>query len=254
MSEKDSRPVIIDISDSGKNQGKIHTEESLHLKSTKMDSSQHINNLFAPVESSFYNSLEENQLDTSDLTNIHDKAVHNSPSLKLKKAPINFNAEIDVENHRFPFCIVWTPFPLITSLFPPFGHVGVGASDGEIHDFSISNCVSINDMNYGWPYKYLQLELNMLEKMKWDTVIERYDIKYTKKSFDFFGTNCHSYVANILNSMGYKGRKNYTKKSVMDLINKKGKFINKCYCFKIYCWSFSFIFLIITLIIIIFSA
>ena len=32
--------------------------------------------------------------------------------------------QVDEENHRFPYSLVWTPIPLITYLFPFIGHMG----------------------------------------------------------------------------------------------------------------------------------
>lgn len=31
----------------------------------------------------------------------------------------------DIKNHRFPFCIVWTPLPLISWFLPIIGHTGI---------------------------------------------------------------------------------------------------------------------------------
>lgn len=33
--------------------------------------------------------------------------------------------KIDVENNRFPYCIVWTPLPLISWFIPFIGHTGI---------------------------------------------------------------------------------------------------------------------------------
>lgn len=43
---------------------------------------------------------------------------------------------IDYDLHRFPFCLVWTPIPLITWLFPFVGHMGIATSEGIIRDFA----------------------------------------------------------------------------------------------------------------------
>lgn len=43
-----------------------------------------------------------------------------------------FNHEL----HRYPFCLVWTPIPLLTWLFPFVGHLGIATSNGVIRDFA----------------------------------------------------------------------------------------------------------------------
>lgn len=38
--------------------------------------------------------------------------------------------EVDATKNRFPFCIVWSPIPVITWLLPFIGHLGIATSDG----------------------------------------------------------------------------------------------------------------------------
>ena len=64
---------------------------------------------------------------------------------------------VDPKRQRYPFCIVWTPLPLITSILPFIGHVGVCTSEGIVHDFGGSGYIGIDNMTFGKPYKYLQL-------------------------------------------------------------------------------------------------
>lgn len=40
-----------------------------------------------------------------------------------KKFPVR--RPLDKANNRFPFCIVWTPLPVITWILPFFGHTGI---------------------------------------------------------------------------------------------------------------------------------
>lgn len=44
--------------------------------------------------------------------------------------------EIDFTLHRYPFCLIWTPIPLITYLLPFVGHMGIATSNGIIRDFA----------------------------------------------------------------------------------------------------------------------
>lgn len=39
-------------------------------------------------------------------------------------------AKIDSENDRFPFCIVWSPLPVITWFLPFIGHMGIADAQG----------------------------------------------------------------------------------------------------------------------------
>ena len=36
--------------------------------------------------------------------------------------------KLDIANDRYPFCIVWTPLPLISLFFPFIGHMGIACS------------------------------------------------------------------------------------------------------------------------------
>lgn len=39
-------------------------------------------------------------------------------------------AKIDPKNDRFPFCIVWSPLPVITWFLPFIGHLGIADAQG----------------------------------------------------------------------------------------------------------------------------
>lgn len=63
------------------------------------------------------------------------------------------SSEIDAQKARFPFCIVWTPLPLITWLLPFIGHTGIAMSDGVIHDFAGPYTISVDDLAFGETHK-----------------------------------------------------------------------------------------------------
>jgi hypothetical protein len=50
---------------------------------------------------------------------------------------------IDVKRVRYPHCIVWTPIPVLTWLFPFIGHMGIARNDGVIRDFAGPYYVSV---------------------------------------------------------------------------------------------------------------
>lgn len=39
-------------------------------------------------------------------------------------------AAVDPANQRFPFCIVWSPIPVLTWFLPFVGHLGIANSEG----------------------------------------------------------------------------------------------------------------------------
>ena len=50
-----------------------------------------------------------------------DRSVEHEGSMQN----LNSNSQIDVKYQRYPYCIVWTPIPLISWIFPMIGHVGI---------------------------------------------------------------------------------------------------------------------------------
>lgn len=73
----------------------------------------------------------------------------------VKSSSLPQGPAIDVENHRYPYCIVWTPLPVITAIVPNIGHTGIctyqlyrlflnmNSSEGVIHDFAASHYISV---------------------------------------------------------------------------------------------------------------
>jgi hypothetical protein len=55
---------------------------------------------------------------------------------------------IDVGRVRYPHCIVWTPIPVLTWLFPFVGHMGIARTDGVIRDFAGPYYVSVSSNKY----------------------------------------------------------------------------------------------------------
>ncbi|KDO17647.1 hypothetical protein SPRG_16958, partial [Saprolegnia parasitica CBS 223.65] len=51
-------------------------------------------------------------------------------ALKHDDAAVADAPAIDVARDRFPFCIVWSPLPVITWFLPFIGHMGIGDSHG----------------------------------------------------------------------------------------------------------------------------
>ncbi|GJQ65998.1 hypothetical protein Trydic_g4091 [Trypoxylus dichotomus] len=120
-------------------------------------------------------------------------------------------AIIDKTRDRFPFCIVWTPIPILTWLFPIIGHMGVALSNGVIRDFAAPYTVTEDNMAFGRPTKYWELTPAKASGgvSGWDHgVIEASEI-YKGRMHNLFCDNCHSHVATALNIMNYNNSTNW---------------------------------------------
>ncbi|KAF0716819.1 hypothetical protein DYB28_000529 [Aphanomyces astaci] len=111
---------------------------------------------------------------------------------------------IDVANHRFPFCIVWSPLPVITWLIPFIGHMGIADSNGVIYDFAGPYSIGEDNFAFGQPTRYLQLSLPAsISEDAWDEGVRKGCDVYKKRMHNLCCDNCHSHVARCLNSMAY---------------------------------------------------
>ncbi|XP_069828743.1 transmembrane protein 222 isoform X2 [Dendropsophus ebraccatus] len=87
----------------------------------------------------------------------------------------------DPERSRFPHCVVWTPIPVLTWLFPFIGHMGICTSSGVIRDFAGPYYVSEDCMAFGRPVKYWQLDPNLVYAggpNPWDTAVHEASEEY----------------------------------------------------------------------------
>ena len=112
---------------------------------------------------------------------------------------------VNITKNRYPYSIVWTPLPLITAIFPFIGHTGICTSEGIIHDFSGPYTITVDDMGFGNPTKYVQLSFNDADL--WDDAIREGDGVYNGLNHNLFWNNCHSHVAFVLNKVEYQGGK-----------------------------------------------
>lgn len=159
--------------------------------------------------------------------------------------------KIDPKSQRFPYCMVWTPLPCISWVIPCIGHVGICSSEGIIHDFAGPYYVSIDNMSFGNPTKYVILNLDEKEINDYDKAVEIGTKHYKKQFYSFCCNNCHSFVAFVLNKMKYKERTNYTMISIWWMFCTKSKYISCGSFFQTYIGFL--IFLIIFIIIFLFT-
>ena len=180
--------------------------------------------------------------------NYNNNQYYNSNNITNdQNSEVSTKVEIDLKSSHFPYCIVWTPIPIITYLFPSIGHTGIGTSSGIIHDFAGSFFVSVDDFAFGKPTKYIKLKLSEQEKFNWDRAVEKGDNKYNMQEHNIFINNCHSHVAYVLNQLNYKGKNNYNMISIWWMLITKGRYVSFCGFFKTY---FGFLVIILVIFII----
>ena len=111
------------------------------------------------------------------------------------------------ERNRYPYCIVWSPLPPITWLLPFIGHTGIADSEGVIFDFAGPYTIGKEYMAFGEPTRYIQLDPRKCVDMDWDAGVNAGCNTYSRRMHNICCDNCHSHVANCLNSMGYGGQR-----------------------------------------------
>ena len=135
---------------------------------------------------------------------------------------------------RYPYCLVWTSVPLITTILPCFCHTGITDSHGTVFDFGYSRYVSRDDLSYGGLKKVVQLFPSDAEKKLWDSSIKKNRSVYRKKEYSFCGENGEMFCASILNMVNYKGKNDYRQYDIWKLNWKYGRYVSKCEIVKTY--------------------
>uniref|UniRef100_A0A0N5BNG6 Transmembrane protein 222 n=1 Tax=Strongyloides papillosus TaxID=174720 RepID=A0A0N5BNG6_STREA len=127
--------------------------------------------------------------------------------------------------------VVWTTIPMLTWLFPFAGHVGITYSNGKSTDFLGSNFVNKGKLGFGKPIYRYKIKISPEEVEKYNKAIDKNVEIYNRKIHTLIGTNCHSYVCDILNDCGYlNGGWNQAK--LVRKIMFEGEIINRKYLWK----------------------
>ncbi|CAB3227360.1 unnamed protein product [Arctia plantaginis] len=146
---------------------------------------------------------------SSDLNTKDTYSISENSSYDLKDEIMMDS--IDHERCRYPYCIVWTPIPVLTWMFPFLGHMGICMSSGVIRDFAGPYFVSEDMMAFGNPTKYWQLNPHKAYNgpAGWDAAVTEASEIYKTRMHIICYDNCHSHVATALNIMNYDGCKNW---------------------------------------------
>lgn len=146
------------------------------------------------------------------------KPAAESSSSSTASVP-SFPPSIDLSGPRehYPFCIVWSPLPGLTSAIPFIGHVGIGDSEGKLYDFQGDYAIGKDRMLFGKVVKYVDLSREFVPSAYTDppgspeaikAEIKAYDkalsdtvLRFRQcQRYDFIRNNCHNFVASALNA------------------------------------------------------
>ncbi|XP_076244060.1 transmembrane protein 222 [Calliopsis andreniformis] len=141
---------------------------------------------------------------------------------------LSMNLNIDPERQRFPFCIVWTPLPILTYFLPFIGHMGIATSTGVIRDFAGPYHVSEDSMAFGKPTKYWQLDHTKAKggAQGWDAAVTEASEIYKTRMHNLCCDNCHSHVATALNLMSYDNSNSWNMVKLAFLMLLHGKYVS----------------------------
>ncbi|XP_058992411.1 transmembrane protein 222 isoform X1 [Mustela lutreola] len=135
---------------------------------------------------------------------------------------------MDVDRSRFPYCVVWTPIPVLTWFFPIIGHMGICTSTGVIRDFAGPYFVSEDNMAFGKPAKYWKLDPAQVYASgpnAWDTAVHDASEEYKHRMHSLCCDNCHSHVALALNLMRYNNSTNWNMVTLCFFCLLYGKYV-----------------------------
>lgn len=136
---------------------------------------------------------------------------------------------MDVERSRFPYCVVWTPIPVLTWFFPIIGHMGICTSTGVIRDFAGPYFVSEDNMAFGKPAKFWKLDPGQVYASgpnAWDTAVHDASEEYKHRMHNLCCDNCHSHVALALNLMRYNNSTNWNMVTLCCFCLIYGKYVS----------------------------
>ncbi|XP_017286653.1 transmembrane protein 222 [Kryptolebias marmoratus] len=137
--------------------------------------------------------------------------------------------KINPEACRYPFCIVWTPIPILSWLFPIIGHMGICTSTGVIRDFAGPYFVSEDNMAFGRPAKYWMLDVSKVYSNgcnAWDRAVHDASEEYKHRMHNLCCDNCHSHVAMALNLMRYENSTSWNMVNLCILALIHGKYVS----------------------------
>uniref|UniRef100_A0A3Q3WMQ4 Uncharacterized protein n=1 Tax=Mola mola TaxID=94237 RepID=A0A3Q3WMQ4_MOLML len=136
------------------------------------------------------------------------------------------SGKINLEASRYPYCIVWTPIPVLSWLLPFIGHMGICTSTGVIRDFAGPYFVSVNLFPHFCPAQQSTLKVYASGTNAWDTAVHDASEEYKHRMHNLCCDNCHSHVAMALNLMRYENSTSWNMVNLCLLALIHGKYVS----------------------------
>ncbi|CAM6129929.1 unnamed protein product [Calypogeia fissa] len=158
-----------------------------------------------------------------------------------------FAPPIDTAKSRFPYCVVWTPLPVVAWLAPFVGHVGICREDGVILDFAGPFFVNVDNFAFGSTARYVRLDTDKCcfpphpsahicedgaahatlgTGISWDDALRMGTHNYQHKSYNLFTCNCHSFAASCMNRLAYNGSIRWNVVDIGVMVFLKGRWVS----------------------------
>lgn len=110
--------------------------------------------------------------------------------------------EIDVRRQRYPYSVVWGPLGPLTCCCPCVGHMGIGDSEGKIHDFNGPYSIGVDNFMVGTVWRYAVIPGASADPRSWNAAIAKSDNLYATKMHNICCQNCHHHTADALTFSG----------------------------------------------------
>ncbi|XP_014667925.1 PREDICTED: transmembrane protein 222-like [Priapulus caudatus] len=160
---------------------------------------------------------------------MEDEAERKEGTVNMPKAFPTYGAmDVDHKRCRYPYCIVWTPIPVLTWILPIIGHMGIAMSSGVIRDFAGPYFVSEDCMAFGNPTKYWRLSLEKVPggQAMYDAAVSDASVEYKGHMHNLCCDNCHSHVALALDLMKYNKSMSWNMVKLCFLMLVHGKYVS----------------------------
>lgn len=119
---------------------------------------------------------------------------------------------------------------MLSWIAPFIGHIGICDSKGYIHDFSGPYSITVDQMLFGNPTRYVQppdcASWTPEQVQAWDAALKNQTCSFRKQMYNFFTNNCHRFVSAHMNDVQFLGRSNWNEVTTAMVMFFKGKHVS----------------------------